>query len=76
LKLRNGRTPNHEKKPRVPAVQGGRPPLSQSLRPARPPEEGERGAGELPETLKGKVGNESKGEEKMDSFSVGRKEST
>jgi hypothetical protein len=29
-----------------------RPPLSQSLRPARPPEEGERGAGEGEATLK------------------------
>jgi hypothetical protein len=43
LKLRNGIAPQHEKSPRLPAVQGGRPPLCQSFRPARPPEEG-RGA--------------------------------
>jgi hypothetical protein len=30
----------------------GRPPLSQSLRPARPPEEEERGAGREEKTLK------------------------
>jgi hypothetical protein len=52
-KLCDGRRPNQEKKPKEPAVQGPRPPLSQSLRPARPPEEGERGAGKQPETLKG-----------------------
>jgi hypothetical protein len=60
LKLRNGNLPNNikGKAPTLPAIQGGRPPPSQSLRPARPPEEGERGAGELPATLKEKVGGE------------------
>jgi hypothetical protein len=60
-KLQSGRAPNHWKKPKLPAVQGGRPPLSQSLRPARPPEEGERGAGGLPGTLKGGRGARAKG---------------
>jgi hypothetical protein len=61
LKLRNGRAPHHEKKPRLPVVEGGRPPLSQSLRPVRPLEEGERGAGGLPGTLKGGWGARAKG---------------
>jgi hypothetical protein len=38
--------------PNLPAVQGGRAALSQSLRPAEPPKEGERGAGEREATLK------------------------
>jgi hypothetical protein len=52
LKLPDGIAPNLLKEPRLQTVQGGRPPLSQSLRPVRPPEEGERGAGGPTETLK------------------------
>jgi hypothetical protein len=44
--------PKAHKKTAENTIQGGRPPLSQSLRPAEPPEEGERGAGRSPATLK------------------------
>jgi hypothetical protein len=52
--------PKTNKKTAVKTVQGGRPPLSQSLRLAEPPEEGERGAGGSPATLKAKEGGESR----------------
>jgi hypothetical protein len=49
-----GRTPNTPKKaPNLLAVQGGRPPLSQALRPARPPEARERGTAGSMGPLKG-----------------------
>jgi hypothetical protein len=38
--------------PKLPAIQEARPPLSQSLRLARPSEEGERGTGRWWATLK------------------------
>jgi hypothetical protein len=43
--LRRGIPPETRKLPKLAAVQGGRPSLSQSLRPAEPPEERKRGAG-------------------------------
>jgi hypothetical protein len=49
------------RKPRLLAIQEAQTPLSQSLRPVRPPEEGERGAGWHQATLKGKAGEESSG---------------
>jgi hypothetical protein len=44
------------RRPRLLAIQEARPPLSQSVWPARPPEEGERGAGQWQATLNEKVG--------------------
>jgi hypothetical protein len=44
-RLRRGRPPETEKNSRLLPVQGGRPSLSQSLRPAAPSEKRERGAG-------------------------------
>jgi hypothetical protein len=43
------------KKPKLQTVQRGRTPLSPSLRPAKPPEEGERGVGRRPTTLKAQI---------------------
>jgi hypothetical protein len=57
----HGRAPLLLTKPKLQAVHEVRLPLSQSLRPARPPEEGERGADGQTWTLKGREGGESKG---------------
>jgi hypothetical protein len=54
--LGHGIPPKLETTPRLLAVQGGWVPLSRSLRPARPPEEGERGAGEAPGSTEKRVG--------------------
>jgi hypothetical protein len=43
---------NTKRKPKLQAIQRGRTPLSPSLRPAKPPEEGERVVGRWPTTLK------------------------
>jgi hypothetical protein len=43
VKLGCGRPPKPGGRPNLRAVQGGRPPLSRSLWPAEPPEEGEKG---------------------------------
>jgi hypothetical protein len=53
--------PKAHKKTAEKTIQGGRPPLSQSLRPAEPPEEGERGADRSLATLKanGRRGKEN-----------------
>jgi hypothetical protein len=50
--------------PKLQTVQRVRSPLSQSLWPARPPEEGERGADGQTRTLKEKEGSESNGKAK------------
>jgi hypothetical protein len=58
----NGMPPNSTKgnttKPRLLSTAKTWPPLSQSLRPARPPEEGERGTVEQRATLKEEVSRE------------------